>query len=105
MRQLGLFLLLQKSCYTCVRRVLNRVVGENLPADTAFFTFSVSSLLCSRYSVSSKRCFFPATMGGVSVDDGRGGSPDPTAGVLDDSAFVVVGSMPSLRSRASSLAF
>jgi hypothetical protein len=77
-------------------------VGEcrgSIPADTALLTFSVSSLLCSMYSVSSKRCFFPANTDVVSAA-GRVGSPDPISGDFEDE-----GSIPSFRSSASSLAF
>ena len=54
---------------------------------TAFLTLSTSSLLCSKYSVSSNRCFFPATWDGSPLELGPASL-----------------SMPSLRSSASNLA-
>ena len=94
MRKLRLFLLFQERCQIYELSGKGEKRGANVPADTALLTFSVSSLLCSMYSVSSKRCFLPANIGGVSD------APDPTSGRFEDE-----GSIPSLRSSASNLAF
>jgi len=64
-------------------------------AETALLTLSTSSRLCSRYSVSSNRCFLPANLAGSSVVE------EP---VLDDPAPEEL-SIPSLRSSACSFAF
>ena len=64
----------------------------NNAAATAFLTPSLKSRLFSRYSLSSKRCFFPARTSGSELG---------SEGFVEDKG----GSMPSLRSRASSLAF
>lgn len=61
----------------------------SMPAATALFTLSTISRLCSMYSVSSKRRFDPV-------------------GASESAAFSLsleLGSMPSLRSSASSFAF
>jgi len=77
--------------------------GKRLPAETAFLTFSVNSLLCSRYSVSSKRCFLPARGGGSAVSI-FALSGNESLGLATDRDDDEDGSMPSFRSRASSLA-
>lgn len=59
-------------------------VAKESPAVTALLTLSTISLCSSRNSVSSRRCFFPAT-----------GSEGPAG---------LEGSMPSFRSKASSFA-
>lgn len=64
----------------------------NSAAATAFFTPSLRSRLCSKYSVSSKRRFFPAKTSGAKLG---------SEGLVEDEG----GSMPSLSSKFWSLAF
>lgn len=97
------FFFFRSAVQRCIINKFSDIDRKGLPVATALFTFSVSSLLCSRYSVSSKRCFFPARTGSVSAVPVRSGSPDPIAGVREEPEDE--GSIPSLRSSASSLAF